>query len=309
MTDDLHLTQDSIPACPLTRRQLLRWAGAAALATSLAGTGRDAHARSITSKVPEPGRLRIALLHCAPCAGSLDANRALIEQGLTIAIRHGAHVLLTPELALSGYGFRSVIGLDWIPVMPDPWIRRLGRRAGRAGVIPVIGTPERDEETGLLHNSLLVLTADGDIIGRHRKVNVLPAPIENWATPGDGCAPVPLHGIPAGLLICADAYTAALANQAAARGAQLLLSGAAWTPGRMGPHGAWEARSRETGCPLLVCNRTGVEPGSNFERCRTVGIAAGERLFTTISGRSCVLITDLNGPAWTPLEWKKVPLY
>lgn len=295
------------PPHKVTRRQLLQWAGSAALATALSGRAHQTHASAESSA--DSGSLRIALLHIAPGAGALDANRALIEQGLTTAIRHGAQVLLTPELAVSGYGFRAVIGLEWIPVMPDPWLRRLARRAGKAGILPIIGTPERDEETGLLHNSLLVLAADGDIIGRHRKVNVIPAPSENWATPGDGCTPARLHGIPAGLLICADAYTGTLANQAAQRGAQLLLSAAAWTPGSMGPHGAWEARSGETGLPFLVCNRTGVEPGSNFERCRTVGIAAGERLFTTVSGRSCVLITDLIGPQWLPLEWRKVPLY
>ena len=79
--------------------------------------------------------------------------------------------------------------------------------------------------------------------------------VEPWR----GVTPVPVPPVGnVGLLICADAYTPAIATTLKAQGAQMLVSAAAWGPGLHGPNGEWERCSRETGLPLLVCNRTGM---------------------------------------------------
>ena len=44
------------------------------------------------------------------------------------------------------------------------------------------------------------------------------------------------------------------------KGAQVLVSPVSWGPGGCGPDGEWEARSAQTGLPIIVCNRTGREP-------------------------------------------------
>ncbi len=70
----------------------------------------------------QPARIRIAMIHFAPEPGGVDANRLRIEQGTRLAAEKGANWVLTPELAVSGYGFADVIGTDWIQPQPDVWM-------------------------------------------------------------------------------------------------------------------------------------------------------------------------------------------
>jgi predicted amidohydrolase len=58
-------------------------------------------------------------------------------------------------------------------------------------------------------------------------------------------------------VICADVYSELPARQLRAAYAELLVSTAAWWPGQWGPNGEWEARTLDTGVPLIVCNRSG----------------------------------------------------
>jgi len=53
--------------------------------------------------------------------GEVEHNQRLIETGITMAAEAGAHLVLTPELATTGYGFSDRIGTDWIATQPDAW--------------------------------------------------------------------------------------------------------------------------------------------------------------------------------------------
>ena len=76
--------------------------------------------------------------------------------------------------------------------------------------------------------------------------------------------------------------------------AKLLISIAAWPPGECGPNGEWELRSKETGLPLLCCNRTGYEPGIDFSKSESVVIANGKRILTFSSPKSTIFFVDMN---------------
>jgi predicted amidohydrolase len=95
-----------------------------------------------------------------------------------------------------------------------------------------------------------------------------------------------------GMLICADAYSPNIAAALCAKGAQLLLSPAAWGPGLHGPEGEWELRTIETGLPLIVCNRTGRETSLDLSRAESVVIKNGQRLLSHRSPESAVLTFD-----------------
>jgi N-carbamoylputrescine amidase len=279
-------------AAKLSRRACLR--GAAFGILSLASGGALPACRQ---RAPKPeGILRLALLHLAPQPGELSRNRQAVEAGVLRAAALGADWVVTPELAVSGYQFADRIGMDWITPQPDAWAARLARLAGRWGMTVFLGTPERDAQDGKLYNSVLVM-GSGGLLGRCRKVHVVPVPAEAWSNPGVTSALVQVDGIQAGVLICADSYAPDVAAELKSRGARVLVSPVAWSPGECGPEGVWESRSRETGLTLVVCNRTGREPGMSFEEADSVVARDGRRVMAFHSARPSVLTFDLD--RWT----------
>jgi len=102
-----------------------------------------------------------------------------------------------------------------------------------------------------------------------------------------------------GILICADAYTPRLAKHLKDQGAQILVSSAAWGPHPYGPDGAWEQRSRETGLPLFVCNRTGTEDGIGFVNAESVVVKDGNRFLAFRGDESTMLLMDWDLRAQT----------
>jgi 5-aminopentanamidase len=235
--------------------------------------------------------LKIALLHLAPVLGALDGNRALIESGTRVAAGLGAEWVLSGELVVPGYRFAARIGTDWIAEQPDPWLRRLSHLSAELGVVSFVSHPERDAVSGQLFNSLFVLGRDGRMLGRHRKLRPTPGS-EGWAAAGELGPPILVEGIHVGLLVCADAYPRQPALRLRDAGAQLLVSSAAWWPGEWGPHGEWEARTLDTGLPMIVCNRTGCDGESHMTDAESVIVDRGIKLLALRSPDSTVFVVD-----------------
>ena len=237
--------------------------------------------------------LLIAFLHLAPTPGDIVGNRRLIEQAIIAAAQGGASWILTPELVVCGYSFSERIGTDWIIPQPDRWMKEMGRLATRLRITLFLSHPERDRETGMLHNSLFVLTANGALAGLHRKIHTLRVGSESWSTPGTHAIPIsvpPLERV--GLLICADAFSPAIATRLQQQGARLLVSAAAWAPGHHGPNGEWERCTKETGLPLFVCNRTGPDLTMNFTKAESVVARDGVRLLSMSAIRSTIFMIE-----------------
>jgi len=236
-------------------------------------------------------RLKIGLLHLAPTLGALDANRALIEAGTRVAARLGADWIVSGELVASGYRFEPLLGTDWIDEQPDRWMRRLARLSAELGVASFVSHPERDRATGRLFNSLFVIDREGRFLGQQRKLH--PTPIsESWASRGELGRPVSVDGFRVGLLVCADAYAAEPARRLCGAGAQLLVSCAAWWPGDWGPNGEWEARTLDTGLPLIVCNRTGRDGKSEMIDAESVLVDRGVKLLELRAAVSTVFVVE-----------------
>jgi len=242
--------------------------------------------------------LRIALLHLAPRLGDLEYNCQLVETAASTAAALGAEWVMTPELCLCGYQFPHRIGTAWVAPHPDPWMERVRRVAARLRITMFLSHPERDRHTDKLYNTVFVIAADGAIIGAQRKVHVIPG-AEAWATPGDTVVPVRVPPVLVGILVCADAYTPALAGRLQAQGAQLLVSSAAWGPWPHGPDGAWEQRTLETGLPLFVCNRTGADQTLSFTEAESVVVKDGQRLLAFRAPHSTLLLLDWDLQAQT----------
>jgi 5-aminopentanamidase len=239
--------------------------------------------------------LKIGLLHLAPRAGDIAYNRDLIER----AVRHAASVncswIVTPELAVCGYSFAPVIGTEWITVQPDLWMQKIMQLAAELRVCVFLSVPEKDPASDRLHNSVFVIDADGKIAGRHRKINTLKVGAEAWSTPGDDLQPISIEdGWKIGVMVCADAYSPHIPQELRRKGANVLVSPAAWPPGPHGPNGEWERSTADTGLTLFVCNRTGTDAAVDFTPGESVVALAGERVFSASSKSSTAFTFSWN---------------
>ena len=237
--------------------------------------------------------MRIAFLHLAPIPGALDGNRALVETAFDSAAGAGANWIITPELATTGYEFAEHIGTAWIETQPDAWVRRMASFARKRSVVAFLSVPER--EGPHLFNSLIAIDHDGEIVGRHRKINTLRGGAESWSTPGNAAHAIPIDkfGL-VGMLICADAFSPEIAASLVDQGARALVSSAAWAPGLNGPAGEWEAVSGATSRPVFVCNRTGKESQIDFSAAESVVAIGGERKLSFSSATNAILLVDWN---------------
>lgn len=256
-------------------------------------------------KTVVPHVLRIALLHLAPVPGELDHNRKLLASAIDAAIAAGAEWIVTPELCTCGYSFADRLGTDWILPQPDPWMIELIRRTDSRGVTLFLSHPERDACSGRLFNTVFVI-AGGALLGRHRKINALHTGSESWSSPGTEAVPMPAPPLSrVGILICGDAFSPRIAESLKNQGARMLVSAAAWAPGFHGPSGEWERCSRDTGLPLLVCNRTGADRTLDFTGAESVVVKDGRRLLTFSAATSSVVVFEwdlkaraLSSPAY-----------
>jgi len=226
-----------------------------------------------------------------PVLGDIATNRRIIEEAVDVASEHGARWILTPELCVTGYFFPEKIGSDWIEKQPDSWMKHMLKKTGEKKLVLFLSYPEKDEESGNLHNSLFVLGPDGKISGKHRKIDVHPGPEEGWSTPGNEVRAVKVDGVMVGLPICADIYEPERAIEFKEKGAELLICPAAWGH-KYGPGDRWEKRTEETGIPLWVCNRTGREKQVDWTKAESIVAKDGKRLLQKAVKRSSILLFD-----------------
>jgi len=267
---------------------------------SKAALGGIASAIVSTARAETPAT--IALLHLAPQPGRLEHNKHLIEGAVRRAAAAGAKLIATPELAVSGYGFRDLVGTDWIARDQPDLLRWAGAVCRETSVALLLGMPEAAD--GKLFNSMVLFGPDGLRIGQHRKINALRVGSESWSTPGDRATVLAIDGIGrAGLFVCADMYSQRLVGETAAQGVDLMVSAAAWAPGLHGPDGEWERASRQSARPVLVCNRTGMDV-LDFRQARSVAAVGGLQLHQHSAPDSAVVLVDWDPQAWTLANWR-----
>ena len=255
--------------------------------------------------------LRIALLHLAPIPGDLTGNRRLVENGrhrrrttrrdLDHHARTRCHRLYVCRQHRNGVDFAAARLVD----------DHMSRLAAQLRVTLFLSCPEQDRKSRKFYNSLFVIAANGTIVGTHRKINTLRVGSEAWSTPGTQAVAIPVPPFTrVGMLICADAYSPEIARNLQAQGAQLLVSSAAWAPGLHGPNGEWERCTRDTGLPLIVCNRTGPDRTLDFRQAESVVAKDGRRLLSLSSARSAMFAIewDLQAQTLATKEYRTVYL-
>ncbi len=218
----------------------------------------------------------------------------------------GATLVVSPELATSGYGFRDLIGTGWIARDQPALFAWAGDLARRASTSLLLGTPEASPNGDELFNSLILFASDGTRTGHHRKINTLRVGSESWSQPGDRPTVLAIDGVGrVGLFVCADMHSQRLVRETTSLGVDLLLSSAAWAPGDHGPNGEWEWASQMAGRPVLVCNRTGPDV-LDFSGAQSVASVDGAIVHAHQSAGPAIVLVDWNAQAGELKNWRVV---
>ena len=167
---------------------------------------------------------RIALAQMNPILGDLPGNAQLILQAASQAYEQGARLLLTPELALTGYPPEDLLLRPaFIEAVDDELHRLMMQLQQFSGMTAVIGHPKRTPAG--LQNYASVLR-DGKVIASYAKQELPNHEVFDevrYFTPGQESCVFEHEGIRYGLILCEDAWHQAPAQKAHAAGAQILL--------------------------------------------------------------------------------------
>jgi NAD+ synthase (glutamine-hydrolysing) len=260
-------------------------------------------------------QLRLALAQVNPTVGDLDGNAALIVDTMREAADRGAHLVVFPEMCLTGYPVEDLaFRLAFIEASRAA-IARLAADLAAAGlgdITAVVGYLDRIEGAppgpGIPKNSpqnRVAVLHGGEIVATQAKHHLwnygVGDEIRNFVA-GDTLNVVQIHGVDVAIAICEDLWQDGPTAAARAADAALLIV----------PNGSpYERnkddvrlqlcvdRAREGGCALAYVNLVGGQDELVFDGDSLVVDAAGELVARSGQFEPELLVVDLDVPPST----------
>ena len=221
----------------------------------------------------KPERLVIALAQINPTVGDVDGNVERIRGARAEAAAGGADLVVTGELAVSGYPPEDLVLKPAFLDRIEAQVAVLAKETGDGGPAILLGAPWR--ENGTLYNAALLL--DGGAIATIRSKHHLPTygvfDEERVFEAGPAPGPIPFRGVRLGVMLCEDMWEPDVAECLQESGAELLIviNGSPFETAKpdLRMHLA-VARVSETGLPLAYVNLVGGQDELVFDGCSFV---------------------------------------
>ncbi len=168
--------------------------------------------------------MRIALAQLNQTVGDFDGNIERIVSAAQSAAAEQADVLLTPELAVTGYPAEDLLLRRVFYEHCDRALEQLRERTAGLPLTLVVGAPVLDG--GHRRNSAVVLR-QGHVLGRYDKQELPNYDVfdeQRYFEPGSAPLVLEIAGVRCGILICEDFWYTRAPAQARDAGAQMLLA-------------------------------------------------------------------------------------
>lgn len=172
-------------------------------------------------------KVKIGLVQSS-CSNNIENNIEKAIEGIKKAASQGAQIVCLQELFTSLY-FCDVENYDNFKIaetIPGPTTDRLGKIAAELNVVIVASLFEKRAK-GLYHNTTAIIDADGQYLGKYRKMHIPddPAYYEKfYFTPGDlGYKVFQTKYAKIGVLICWDQWYPEASRITALLGAEILF--------------------------------------------------------------------------------------
>ncbi|TDT37131.1 NAD+ synthase (glutamine-hydrolysing) [Halospina denitrificans] len=203
--------------------------------------------------------IKVVMAQINVTVGDIPGNTERVLEATREAVdRHGADLVVFPELAITGYPPEDLLLRPSIVPRVEEALERLRAEAPPATL--VLGSPWSVE--GDLYNAAVVIqpgTEHPPACKQHLP-NYHVFDEARYFQPGQGTAIFELHGIRTAITVCEDLWYEGPIADAAAGGAQLLININA-SPYHLDKHGDREAllekRSREHSLPIVYVNLVG----------------------------------------------------
>jgi NAD+ synthase (glutamine-hydrolysing) len=260
-------------------------------------------------------QLRIALAQVNPTVGAVDDNVDLIVAAVRDAADAGAHLVVCPEMALTGYPLEDLAMRASLIDASRAAIEGLAGRLAEDGlgeVVAVVGfldqAGDRAPRVGVPKNSPTDAAAvlhRGHVVARQAKHHLwnygVGDEVRNFV-PGDRIQVVQVHGVDVAIVICEDLWQdgPVAAARAAEAGLLVVPNGSPYERNKDDVRlDLCSRRAREAGCALAYVNLVGGQDELVFDGDSIVLDAAGTVVARAGQFEPELLVVDLELPGAT----------
>lgn len=240
--------------------------------------------------------VRIALVQMEAPLGHIKGNLEKILHAYHQAHENHAHIVVTPELSLFGFGAGDIY-FDKVQQNLEA-LECIREASERLSPWITVGFVERDP-WGFLYNAV-ALIGKGNIQGIHRKMQLVNYRLFDEKRYFRRGTTFQIHPTPfgrLGFLICEDAWFCEPARILALRGADILIVPSA-SPFDRGKPSLWEdflrVRALDNLLPVVFVNLAGIQDGVAYWGGSMVFSARGRKIFQAPFLREHQQIVDID---------------
>eukprot|EP01100_Stratorugosa_tubuloviscum_P007586 TRINITY_DN313_c0_g5_i1.p1 TRINITY_DN313_c0_g5~~TRINITY_DN313_c0_g5_i1.p1 ORF type:complete len:279 (-),score=132.74 TRINITY_DN313_c0_g5_i1:64-900(-) len=225
----------------------------------------------------------------------INYNLNCLKEQASIAKSKGAHVIVFPELYLTGYFLGSEI-LNFGQLLNDnnENIQKISQIAAIEQIYIIVGYPELDH-SNKLYNSAAIFDNQGKLILNYRKVHLYGDYEQQYFTPGDRFCPIfMIENIKIAVAICWDNDFVECPRSLRLAGAEVLIVCTAnWDI--KGSQIVSRARAFENQLFVCYANFAALDSlGANFSGDSCILDTAGDFIANSINNQSQLIIGNIK---------------
>jgi NAD+ synthase (glutamine-hydrolysing) len=252
--------------------------------------------------------------------GDISANADLVHEWSQRAYDAGAHLVLFPEMVLTGYPVEDLALRSSFVEASRTSIRRLAKRLDESGMgdlVAVVGYLDRTNDPnhpkGGHPQNVAAVLHHGDVVtsyAKHHLPNYGVFDEFRYFEPGNELRVLRIRGIDVALAICEDLWQdggPVAATAEAGAGLLAVINASPYERDKDDVRGELVARrAREAGCPLAYVNLLGGQDELVFDGDTMIAQADGTITVRALQFVEELVVADLELPAGTaPLETER----